>query len=86
MKNFIRKQNLLQELANRLHIIYLSDLGLSTSAADLREVVAEIPVQQFEESEWYQAADYIAGSRGYKNPNFQSPAEAKRFLLNLRFE
>ena len=69
---------LLDILAEKMNCTYLSDLRfLPRQNAILRQVVASMPLDDFSEYEWIDAAEYLCGV------NCVSAKEAKNTILHF---
>ena len=69
---------LLDILAEKMNCAYLSDLRfLQQPNATLKQIVASMPLDDFSEYEWKDAAEYLCGV------NCVSAEEAKNAILRL---
>ena len=84
MKNN-RREELLNELAKKLNVIYLSDLSVNINENDLKEIVVSIPENKYDTNEWVEAIRYITHDHDNRIKKFDSVEDAKRYLLDFPF-
>lgn len=82
MKHQGQKDELLLEIANRLNLEYLSDLGYLKNPSIIQQAVIEIPADKYDIYEWNYAISYIHQTMHQKANIFHSVQEARNFLLN----
>ena len=72
------QKNLLEELAERLHCTYLSDLHRADLRPSLATAVGQIPADTHSLREWCEAVSYLVDSGAQE---FESAQQAKDFFL-----
>lgn len=75
------KDELLLEITQKLGLNCLSDLRYIRDQKQLKKVLILIPSEKYRLSEWRDAAGYIGSGLYQGSKNFQTPEEAKNYLI-----